>query len=45
VNTAEIREENLTAHAAEILVNITLTILQAAIYCTVVAGNTAMVLT
>jgi len=35
--------KNLTAYAAKILVNINLTIWKAAIYCTVVAGNTVMV--
>ncbi len=40
--TAELREENLTAYAAEILLKLNLTIGRAAIYCTPVAGDTNM---
>jgi len=40
--TAELREENLAACAAEVLLKLNMTIGKAAIYCTLVAGDTDM---
>jgi hypothetical protein len=40
--TAELREENLAACAAEVLLKLNMTTRKAAIYCTLVAGDTNM---